>query len=277
MVSVKKIALLLFFFLFTWIAAVPAFAEPSGCYLENVSDNTAALYDLDGSLTETEESELFPIMTKLVRELGFSVCVVISDNIGESKTDAQVIDYADLFLESFCGINGDGILLLINNDTKYDWISTGGRCIDLFTDQDIERIFDYFYDDLKDGNYYSAVYHFCKSMKRYSERDSDSATLGDVLGLVVFSAPWCMLFPVILTVVFVHNVKVRYAVKPQKGAGNYVLTDSIRYSEKKDTFLRSYIRVVSNSSSGGSHSSGHRSSTHRSSSGGRHGGGGRRR
>lgn len=273
----KKLVLLLFVSLFFFLNAVPASAELSGCYRESISDDTAALYDLDGSLSEAEEKELFPIITELVREMGFSVCVVISDNVGESKTNAQVIDYADLLLESFCGIDGDGILLLINNDTKYDRISTSGRCIGLFSDRDIERIFDSFYDDLKDGNYYNAVYSFSKAVKRYSDRDSASASFGELLGLVAFSAPWWLFFPVIFTIVFVYNVKRRYDLRPQKGAGNYLVTDSIRYTEeKKDTFLRSYVRVES-SSSGSHSSSGHRSSTHRSSSGGRHGGGGRHR
>lgn len=276
MVAVKKLILLLFVSFFLFINAVPASAELSGCYRQSVSDDTAALYDLDGSLSEAEERELFPMITELVREMGFSVCVVISDNVGESKTDAQVIDYADLYLESFCGIDGDGILLLINNDTKYDWISTSGCCIDIFSDQDIDRIFDYFYDDLKDGNYYNAVYYFCKSVKRYSENDSGSVSFGDLLGLVILSAPWWVIFPVMFTIAFVHNIKRRYELRPQKGAGNYLVTDSIHYSEeKKDTFIRSYVRVESSSS--GSRSSGHHSSTHRSSSGGRHGGGGRRR
>lgn len=273
----KKLVLLLFVSFFVFINAAPASAELSGCYRQSVSDDTAALYDLDGSLSEAEEKELFPMMTELVREMGFSVCVVISDNVGESKTDAQVIDYADLYLENFCGIDGDGILLLINNDTKYDWISTSGCCIDIFSDRDIERIFDYFYDDLKDGNYYNAVNSFCKSLKRYSENDSGSASLGDLLGLVVMSAAWWLFIPVIFTISFVYNIKKRYELRPQKGAGNYLVTDSIHYSEeKKDTFIRSYVRVES-SSSGSRSSSGHHSSTHRSSSGGRHGGGGRRR
>lgn len=272
----KKLVLLVVCLLFPFLIAVPASAEPSGCYQESVSGDMAALYDLDGSLSEAEEKELFPVITELVREMGFSVCVVITDNVGESKTDAQVIDYADLFLESFCGIDGDGILLLINNDTKYDWISTSGCCIDLFTDRDIDRMFDYFYDDLKSGNYYNAVYYFSKAVKRYSENDSGLEISGELLGSIVLYAPWLLFFPVIFTISFVYNIKRRYDLKPQKGAANYLVTDSIQYSEaKKDTFIRSYIRVESNSS--GSRSSGHHSSTHRSSSGGRHGGGGRRR
>ena len=275
----KKFVFLIVCLLFSFVNAVPAFAEPSGCYRESISDDTAALYDLDGSLSEAEEKDLFPVITELVREMGFSVCVVISDNVGESKTDAQVIDYADLLLESFCGIDGDGILLLINNDTQYDWISTSGRCIDLFTDYDIDRIFDYFYDDLKDGDYYNAVYYFSKAVKRYSSSDSDSVAFGELIGLFLMSSPWWLVFPLIFIIIFVPNVKSHYDLKPQKGAGNYLVTDSIQYNEaNKDTFIRSYVRVESSSSGSRSHSSsGHRSSTHRSSSGGRHGGGGRRR
>lgn len=273
----KKLIVIFFFCAICFFGALPVFAESSGCYRESVSDDTAALYDLDDSLTENEEKALVPVLTDLVREMGFSVCVVISDNVGESKTDAQVIDYADLYLEEFCGINGDGILLLVNNDTKYDWISTSGRCINIFTDRKIDLIFDDFYGALKSGDYYNAVLGFCRSVERYSETDSFFESFGTFVGLAILTSPWLLLFPIFITVAFVSNVKKRYDLRPQKGAGNYLLSDSVNFSgENKDTFIRSYVRVESSTSR--SHSSGgHHSSTHRSSSGGRHGGGGRRR
>ena len=131
----------------------------SGINTEIINGNTALLHDLDNSLSENAERNAMGYLVKAVEETGFSICVVITDNIGSDKSDRQVVDYADVYYEDYCGMNTDGILLLINNDTKYDWISTSGNCIDMFYDA-IDPIFDNIYDYIVDGNLEKAIYRF---------------------------------------------------------------------------------------------------------------------
>ncbi len=270
----------LFFFSFS------SFAEESGASYGEISEGSAELCDLDDSLSETEEEALLEIMRETVEAAGFSVCIVITDDIGSPKTDRQTIDYADVYYEELCGVDTDGILLLINNDTKYDWISTSGSCIHLFTDARIDAMFDQFYGELQDGEYFSACLAFCGEVEYYAKKgydfsgehssgqtefysDASDFTLNP--GLLFF-----VLFGTVFAVViFVSTVSSRYSLKAQKGAGSYVLRDSLLFSENKDVFIRTYVtrHTVSSGSSG---RSGH-SSTHRSSGGGRHGGGGRHR
>ncbi len=288
-----------FLFLCAFLSAsVPAFAE-SGIYTEEVSGYYAVLHDLDDSLSEGEEDKLLEELKETVGDVSFSICVVITDDVGSDKSDRAVIDYADVYYEEICGIDTDGILLLINNDTKYDWISTNGRCIDLFTDYRIDRLFDKFYDYLKDGDYYGAASRFVRGTKEYAEQGYDFSgeydydydngetefyddyDYGETEFSVSAEVDLVYLFSVLFiaaffAIFFVGVVVGRYNLKAQKGAKGYVLPDSLQLSLKTDDYVRTYItrRTVSSGSSGSSH---RRSSTHRSSGGGRHGGGGRHR
>lgn len=283
----KRIFSFLLFLCIFLSASVPAFAE-NGIYTEKVSGYFAVLHDLDDSLSEGEEDKLLDELKETVGDVNFSVCVVITDDVGSDKSDRAVTDYADVYYEEICGIDTDGILLLINNDTKYDWISTSGRCIDLFTDYRIDRLFDKFYDYLIDGDYYGAASGFIRGTKEYAglgydysgeyEYDYDNGetefSVSAEIDLVyLFSVLFIAAF---FAIFFVGVVVGRYNLKAQKGAKGYVLPDSLQLSLKTDDYIRTYVtrRTVSSGSSGSSH---RRSSTHRSSGGGRHGGGGRHR
>ena len=273
----------------------------SGINTETINGNTALLHDLDNSLSENAERNAMGYLVKAVEETGFSICVVITDNIGSDKSDRQVIDYADVYYEDYCGLNTDGILLLINNDTKYDWISTSGNCIDMFYDA-IDPIFDNIYDYIVDGNLEKAIYHFSESVIYYSNQDYDhysdygddyngpsdywgdygssddydvdvSFALEGLIGVIFFSG----IVIIISLVIFASVIKSNYSLSKNKTASPYQLKNSLSFSQISDTYLRTYTtRTRVSSSSSGSHRSGGGRS-HRSSGGGRHGGGGRRR
>lgn len=277
----KKIAIFLSVICTLLFGSIPVFAETSGCYSEQRDGGIAALHDLDDSLTKSEESLLFSLLCGTVDRVGFSVCIVYSSDVGSPKTDAQVTDYADLYCEALCGKDTDAILLLVNNDTKLDWISTSGRCIELFTDARIERVFDDFYDQLTQENYYKAGAQFCSSVSYYGTGHEDPAFSGMFsiqLDPSFFSVIFVFIGIVVVAVLlFVESVKKSYSVQARKGAGQYLLKDSVCFERETDTFIRTYVTTHNTGSSGSrSHSRSH-SSSHRSSSGGRHGGGGRRR
>lgn len=273
----------------------------SGINTEIINGNTALLHDLDNSLSENAERNAMGYLVKAVEETGFSICVVITDNIGSDKSDRQVVDYADVYYEDYCGMNTDGILLLINNDTKYDWISTSGNCIDMFYDA-IDPIFDNIYDYIVDGNLEKAIYRFSESVIYYSNQDyahysdygddyngpSDSwgdygsyddydvdisFALDGLIGITFFAG----IVITITLIIFFSVIKSNYSLNKNKTVAPYQLKNSLSFSQISDTYLRTYTtRTRVSSSSSGSHRSGGGRS-HRSSGGGRHGGGGRRR
>ena len=256
-----------------------------GIYTIPVNSHTALLHDIDNTLTPEEEEVVITRIVETVEDVDFSVAVLITDDIGEDKSDYAVMDFADVYYENYCGMNTDGILLFLNNDTKYDWISTSGRCIDAF-DRYIDPIFDSIWDNIQDGNFPSAICGFCNSVtyfnanpieynSSYDYDDYDDGFSVD-LEMALSSLMIMGIFILIGLLIFGSIIKNNYSLKKNMSVADYVLKDSLALTQKTDTYLRTYTtRTRVNSSSSGGHRSGSRS--HRSSGGGRHGGGGRRR
>lgn len=274
----------------------------NGIYTINVQENKALLHDLDNSLTIEEESELINEIINAVQYKNFSIAVVITDDIGSDKSDYGVMDFADVYYEDYCGMDTDGILLLLNNDTKYDWISTSGICIDIF-EHYIDHIFDDIWDFVYNGEYANAVSGFCTSVVYYSDSpvyeyddddyyndnyynddyyyndDFDSYDIGGIIEGVFALLIFAGFFIAVGMIIFVAIINSSYKLKKNQGVADYLLKDSMVLTQQTDTYLRTYTtrtRVSSSGSGGSSHRSGG-SRSHRSSGGGRHGGGGRRR
>lgn len=254
-----------------------------------VADGTKRLYDDAGLIDEADEAALEEYLYNAAIESELNVAVVLTDDVGSDKSDRGVVDYADLYYEKLYGMNTDGVLLLINNDTKYDYISTSGRAIKLFTDSRIDSAFDYFYDDIVDGNYYKAIIGFADRVELFSSLGAPSNQYDypedfiDKVILYFFSGQFIGFLLMAAAVIFIVYaiIKAPFRIKKQP-ASSYLNKASVYFTRKTDTFIRTYttrhkVTTSSSSSRSGSHHSSGRSSTHRSSSGGRHGGGGRHR
>lgn len=221
---------------------------------------------------------------RVAEKTGFNIVIVSTKDIGTPKTDEQTVEYADSTYEQLCGINTDGILLLINCDTKYDYISTSGLCINYFSDARIDSIFDYIWDDLVSGDYAGAASSFVSQVEYYY--DSGKANnQHEVLGREVdfgeeqVSGGLFIIFIGLVFGVFAYFAYgSQYKIQPP-GTRQYLLENSINYEQHTDVFVGNIVRTIytPRSSSSSGHSGSHHSSTHHSHSGGRHGGGGRHR
>lgn len=236
-----------------------------------------------GYLTAEEIADITEAAEVFAQKSGFNIVICITDDIGQPKTDRQTVEYADLMYEDLCGINTDGILLLINNDTEYDYISTSGACINYYSDYRIEQILDSIYYYITDRDFGRAAIKFIDSIEHYydmGKANNQREFLGrevefeDFFGtlfiLLIFSGFVGMF-------IFLGNLKKYKLEKPSMAF--YINRNSLKFSSFADIFLGNFTNRIysprsSGSSSGGR--SGH-SSTHRSSGGGRHGGGGRHR
>ena len=89
--------------------------------------NTYILSDNAGVFDQDQRSEAMDSIQSASELAGFNVGVVITDNVGSDKSNKAVVRLADKYYDGFFGENTDGVLLLINNDTNYDVISTSGR------------------------------------------------------------------------------------------------------------------------------------------------------
>lgn len=255
----------------------------------------ALLHDLDDSLTVNEEMQVVNDLFSAVRSTDFSICILITDDIGTDKSDYGVMDFTDLYYEKYCGMDTDGVILLINNDNKYDWLSASGRCMNIFGGNE-DDVFDSIYDHIVSGNYSLACQGFVQKAKSmgyqlqsdYNDNYYDdniyegefhfnSEDFESLFSMLLFSGLGALIAVAIFGAVVDNNYKMRKNID----AANYKLQNSLVLTQNTDTYLRTYTtrRTVSSSSGSSSRSGGSRSrsSSHRSSSGGRHSGGGRRR
>lgn len=245
----------------------------------------AIVVDLAECLDTADEEEIVRYAQKFADKSGFNVVILISDDVGADKSDRGVVDYADVYYETFCGKDTDGLLLLINNDTKYDYISTSGACINYYSDYRIERMFDMFFDCIKSGDYKNAALNFVDSADYYYGLGKDNNQI-EVWGkevepeqIVITLLFLLVVAALIGLIIFGVNHKKYKLAKPVNQW--YVVKGSLLFSQATDTFLGNVTtRIYSPQSTGGGSGGGggsHHSSTHHSSGGGRHGGGGRHR
>lgn len=237
-------------------------------------------------LTPSEEKEIISAARSFSDRSNFNIIFVLTDEIGSDKSDRGTMNYADDRYDELCGINTDGILLLINNDTKYDWISTSGSCINYYSDNRINRIFDRIYDDIVAGDYCSACLGFVDKCEYYYDQGKANNQVGFESGdgyieldFMMYAEPLVvMLIIVAIAAAIAYNVITSPYKLKKAQTTNYTVPGSLLLSINT-TASKGIIttRTYSPRSSGGGGRSGGRSSTHRSSSGGRHGGGGRRR
>ncbi len=263
----KKISLLFTLTLVMCLSFVTVSASP-----------TQKVYDLDGSLTIDEISKLDEEAYNLTQELGFDVVVVITDDIGHKSAEAFADDYFD-YNGFGIGEDYDGILLLVNNDTYVDYISTCGNSINIFTDARINSMLNSAGPHFKNGDFYYGILSFLNDVDYYNQLGvpknqytysyssalSQNIIIGLFLGLII-------------SAVMILSVINKYKLKYKPSASAYLKGNGLNFTVMQDNYIRTHVsrRYSPQESSSGGSSSG-RSSTHRSSSGRSHGGGGRRR
>lgn len=273
--GMKKIisfGIALMLFVFTLSVNVSA-AEYFGGVLDN-----------GGYLTDEETRSIVEKAHNAAQEAQMNIVIYVCDNVGSDKSDRGVVDHADVTYEKLCGINTDGILFLINLDTKYDYISTSGVAINYFSDYRIDKMFDWFYSDLVKENYARAASGFIDSLLYYYHQGkaNNQTEIGgkwidpDEFFSMLFVA---VIIALIIGAIIYSTNKNRYKLQ-RPNTREYMVNGSMLLNQSTDTYIGTVVNRVysprSSGSSGGGGGSSH-SSTHRSSGGGSHGGGGRHR
>lgn len=255
------------------------------CVCAAAASGSVYIEDKAKVLTETYSDVILKEAKRVAEKTGFNIVIATTDDIGSPKTDAHVVEYSDDLYESLCGINTDGILLLINCDTKYDYISTSGVCINYFSDARIDKVFDMIWDDLVDERFDQAAYAFVLAVEKFYDSgkannqqeiagiEIDPEEMYGTIGILVICGS---IIGLVIYCGFAAGFKLE---KPK--TRQYILENSLVFDKRNDVYIGNNVnRIYSPRSSGSSGSrggGGHHSSTHHSSSGGRHGGGGRHR
>lgn len=286
---------------------VPTGRTASAARLYPEYNENCGFYDIQGVVDAETEQELDACVRETAQRLDMYVAVVIVGPETPLYSDSDVVRFADdkyteLFNSDPAGEDTDGILLLINNATNYDYITTSGTGQIYFTNDPandrIDMIFDDIWDAVLSKDYPEVVEDFCDSIEYYYYQGYSPQDYvyepGKGYGMIENGAlvwkdeppkdyglwlgiSFCSVIAGVITAVSVYfGVKKAYRFKESLNPTRYICsTDSVMH-ESTDVFLREHtskVRIQSSSGGGGgrgggrSHSSGGRS----------RGGGGRHR
>ena len=218
-----------------------------------IVDQAGLLDDATSEIVFTEQAE------KIAETYGVDVVIVTVNSLNGKTSQRFADDYYD---DHGYGIGSDysGILLLVSMEHR-DWaISTCGRCTKLFTDRDLDNLFDSMSYQLSSGNYAKAFGNYLYALEEHlAGQSSDGSSTPNLLfRLVIALAIGAAAGGITLAVM---RSKMNTA-KRQSGAGDYVVNGSFHLYRQQDIYL--YSRT--------SRTRRQQSSTHNSSSGRSHGG-----
>lgn len=228
--------------------------------------NKGVIVDLTGEyLDEKQLDELDDILDDAAEEVGFNIGVIITDYIpgavknysgSQNYQEDKVADYAyDCFDEMFGEKNqADGVLLLINYYTLYDWIWADGEAEKYINDSRTQDIFDAIEPAMLDYDTYNEAKGFAEQVVKMYHRGNvkiSGALSGGFAGIAIGF--------VIALIVYFSNKKA-YSKYPKTAANTYVNKANTRFTDRQDRFIRQYTTRTYNSSSssggGGGRSSG---------------------
>ena len=228
-----------------------------GSALLTVSAATNLVQDYANLMTSSEREELAWQAEALGQSHDMDVVILTVPSLMGKSAQAFADDFYDNNRYS-----PDGVLFLIDMDSRQWHISISGAAIEALSERDLMDIEDRVISCFSEGQYYEGFSLFLDILPKYL--DNDSGTGINLFVSLLAGAAVAGIALLIMTGSM--NTK-----KPQRSAENYMTEGSYRLHTQQDLFLYSNVSKKPrprNNSSG--------STTHRSSSGTRHGGRGGR-
>lgn len=236
-------------------------------------DTKEKVYDFADLFTDSEEEKLYEDITEYINSYNMDLAVVtINDN---NKLNAQ--EYAQDFYD-YNDFRTDGILFLIDMDTREIYMTTTGSAIDMYNDYRIDQILDSVYYYVSSGNYYDTASSFIDEVSYYASvglpSDGDYSYDSKVVFADIFLK--CFLIALIVTIVImIILVMKNRMVKKATSSREYLVKETMQINHVSETFLGAFVSKVRRSHDSGSSGGGGGSSISSGSSGVSHGGGGR--
>lgn len=246
-----------------------------------------------GLFSYDDAEEILDEINELREETGMDYLVVTTDD----TSGRSVQEYADDTYDASGAGTGEeysGMLYLIDMDNREIYISTSGDMRLYLTDERIDTLLDYAYDEVSDGDYagsaIAVLEHTGKYIAAGIEKDQhiyDSETgtseyyYDQKKGFPVIALVFGLIAGLVAALSTFFGVKARYNLTHE--TYHYPLSEKSTLDLKvsDDRLVNKFVthrRIPKNPppSSGGGGSRSGRSTVHRSSSGRSHGGGGRR-
>lgn len=252
--------------------------ENRGNILETPAvDEKEKVYDFAELLTEEEEQKIYNQITSFINQhqLDLAVVTISKNNKGSPRV------YADDFYDyNHFGINDtrDGVLFLIDMETREIYMTTTGNAILMYNDNRIDEALDAVYSYMTNQNYYDGISSYIGKIDEMANEGIPSGNKNAYLdenGNIKYEKKISLgLLSVISLgitgIVMVILVSKNKLVRKKTTAKEYLKKESMKITNISDVLIHTNTirhKIVDTSSGGGS-------STHSGSSGISHGGGG---
>ncbi|MGI6269828.1 MAG: TPM domain-containing protein [Candidatus Howiella sp.] len=231
-------------------------------------------------LSDSEETALLAQLDEISERQQFDVAVLTVSSLDDAYTEigAYADDYYD-FGGFGLGENRDGVILVLNMDSRDWYMSTCGYGITAITDAGREYMSEQFLPYLSDGDYAEGFAKYAQLCDEFvTKAKAGSPYDVDNIPKDIDWFNWIgssLILGIVGAFIFAGRLKSKMkSVAFQSAAGSYIAENSLNVTDSKDVFMYSNVtrskRETESDGSGGSGGS----RTHTSSSGTTHGGGG---
>lgn len=257
------------------------------CLSASANSELPRIVDEADLLTEEEESILEEASFAFRTEYELDAVVLTVDSLGGKSIAAYANDYYD-YNGYGVGYDYSGLILVVAMEERELYISTCGKAISRFTDDELDTIINGTAYWLSEGDYYDAFDAFFGLTPLYADEyvvaypDHVYNEHDSVVEIVAPEVNWLLsilIGAVTAGIALFFMVSAMNTKRRQHSAGDYLRPGSYHLRTRQDVFLYSNIsKVRRQQNNGGSHGGGHGGggSVHRSSSGRSHGGRGGR-
>ena len=218
-----------------------------------VSAKSGQVLDYAVLMSTDEAVSLADHFSDFRNSYGLDIVILTVPNLMNTPIDA----FADDFYDNN-GYGEDGLLFLLDIDSRQWYISTSGRASDMLSDGELEKIGEKVVPYFSKGQYYEGFDHFLDILPGYLDIDKE----GGINLLLSLFAGAGIAGIALLVMRSTMNSK-----NPQRSAAAYTVENSYHLRQHLDLFLYSNVTKRAKPKNDSSDSS-----THRSSSGRTHGG-----
>lgn len=212
-----------------------------------VSASNSRLVDDAGLLTAEEYTEVLATLNEISERQKFDVVVHTT-----ATTNGQYIEY---YTEDYFDYNGygygsnyDGVILVIDMNTRGWSVSSSGKSEDYITSSAIDEIGDEITPYLSNGDYRTAMITYAEMCDKFSQGEPYNWFFGIVISVGIG-------FVIALISVFSMKSKLK-SVRFQPAAKDYLVPGSMNVTASRDMFLyRNVTRRAKPKENSGSHTS----------------------
>lgn len=217
------------------------------CVTFSALAKTPYLVDDEGILTASEAQNIDSALSEMSEKYGMDFVIVTSEDFDGKGSQ----DFADDFFD-YGGYRKDGIILAMSHNLGDVFISTTGHGMAVFSDSDVDDIFDAILPYMADGEYaksFSLFLSECEGL--VYEYENAPVTLEPFLSAEQIVI--CVIIGIIIGFIGVSVMKSGMkTVRFKPNAKDYMVFGSLKLTEKYDTFLYRNVSRVRRETSGSS-------------------------